>query len=63
MAATSDRKNRFRRSVGAQAPRLAAIRTIVDLVDDGEDQDVVTEALIVLGASRQEIAAATFDGD
>ena len=45
-----------------EAARLAAIRSIVELVDDGEDYDVVAEALLVLGASPDEIVAATLGG-
>jgi hypothetical protein len=62
MVAASDRKSPFRRSVGREGPRLAAIRAIVDLAEDEEGHAVATEALLILGATRQEIAAATLDG-
>ena len=43
-----------------QASRLAAIRAIVELAnDDDEDYDVAAAALVVLGASPHEICAAT----
>jgi hypothetical protein len=61
MVAASQHNSRFRRSIGKQAPRLAAIRAIVDLAEDDEDHDVATEALMILGASRHEIAAATLE--
>jgi hypothetical protein len=35
-----------------------AIRAIVDLTDDEEIHDVVAEALLVLGASPEELTAA-----
>ncbi len=41
-----------------QASRFVAIRAIVDLARDGEDYDVAAEALLVIGASPQEITAA-----
>jgi hypothetical protein len=54
--------NRLRRrlyaSADQEASRLAAIRTIVDLADDDEVHNVVAEALLVLGASREELTAA-----
>lgn len=62
MVTPSDHKRGLRRSVGKQAPRLAAIRAIVDLAANEEDHAVAAEALLILGASRQEIAAATLDG-
>ena len=43
-----------------QASRLAAIRAIVDLADDDdENYDVAAAALVILGASPNEISAAT----
>ncbi len=45
-----------------EAARLAAIRSIVELVDAGEDCDVVAEALLVLGASPDEILVAMLGG-
>jgi hypothetical protein len=56
---TTKNKARFRKPVDQEATRLAAIRAIVDLAGDDEDHDVAAEALLVLGASTQEIAAAT----
>jgi hypothetical protein len=50
---------RVRKPVDQEASRLAAIRAIVELAGDDEDQDIAAEALLVLGASQQEIAAAT----
>jgi hypothetical protein len=41
--------------------RLVAIRAIVEIADTGEDHDVVAEALLILGASRQEIATAMLE--
>lgn len=41
-----------------EASRLVAIRAIVDLTDDEEIHDVVAEALLVLGASPEELTAA-----
>ncbi len=51
-------------SVDRKASRLVAIRTIVDLVDAEGDEihDVVAEALMVLGASQEELTAAMLDG-
>jgi hypothetical protein len=59
MIAALRSRNRARPPVGQVASRLAAIRAIVALAGDDEDHDVVAEALLVLGASPQEIAAAT----
>jgi hypothetical protein len=59
MIATLRSRNRLRPPVGQTARRLAAIRAIVALAEDDEDHDVAAEALLVLGASPQEIAAAT----
>ena len=60
MIATLRSRGRRRPTVGQVAHRrLAAIRAIVDLAEDDEDHDVAAEALLVLGASPQEIAAAT----
>ncbi len=59
MMATLRSSSRIHRPVGQSAPRLAAIRAIVDLAGDDEDHDVAAEALLILGASPQEIAAAT----
>ncbi len=41
-----------------EAVRLVAIRAIVEMADTGEDYDVVAEALLILGASQQEIVTA-----
>jgi len=51
-------------SVDQKASRLVAIRTIVDLVEAEGDEmhDVVAEALMVLGASQEELTAAMLDG-
>ncbi len=49
-------------SVDQEATRLAAIRVIVNLADDDEVHDVVAEALLVLGATREELTAAMLDG-
>jgi hypothetical protein len=51
-------KGAFSRAADQEASRLAAIRAIVDLAADDEDHDVAAEALLVLGASRQEMTAA-----
>ena len=48
----------FNVSADRQASRLVAIRAIVALADDDEVHDVVAEALLVLGASREELTAA-----
>jgi hypothetical protein len=40
--------------------RLAAIRAVIDLAEDDDDQEVAAEALLVLGASHMEIEAASF---
>jgi hypothetical protein len=47
--------------VRSEASRLIAIRAIVDVAGSEEDHDVVAEALLVLGASEQEITAAMLD--
>jgi hypothetical protein len=59
MTTATRQKGRFRKPVVQEATRLAAIRAIVDLAGDAEDHDVAAEALLVLGASEQEIEAAT----
>ena len=53
------RRRNLRRPVTAEAARLAAIRTVTDLAVDTEDHDVAAEALLALGATEQEITAAT----
>jgi hypothetical protein len=50
-----------RRMVRSEASRLIAIRAIVDVAGNEEYHDVVAEALLVLGASEQEITAAMLD--
>jgi hypothetical protein len=45
----------------SEASRLIAIRAIVEVAGNQEDHDVVAEALLVLGASEQEITAAMLD--
>lgn len=52
-------RGRSRKPAGQEATRLAAIRAIVDLAGDDEDQEVAADALLILGASHQEISAAT----
>jgi len=47
--------------IQSEASRLTAIRAIVDVAGNEEDHDVVAEALLVLGASEQEITAAMLD--
>lgn len=59
MIATLRGRSRTRPPVGQIAPRLAAIRAIVALAEDDEDHEVAADALLVLGASPQEITAAT----
>ena len=51
-------------SVDQKASRLVAIRAIVNLAEaeDDETYDVVAEALIVLGASQEELTAAMLGG-
>ncbi len=61
MSTTRHGKVRYRRYADQEASRLAAIRTIVDVAGDDEDHVVVAEALLVLGASQQEIAVAMLD--
>ena len=58
MPTTRHGRVRSRRYADQEASRLAAIRTIVDVAGDDEDHAVVAEALLVLGASQQEIAVA-----
>jgi hypothetical protein len=55
-------KQSARRAADQEGSRLAAIRAIVELADDDEDHDVAAEALLVLGASRQEMYAAMLGG-
>ncbi|MGO8861261.1 MAG: hypothetical protein ACLQRH_10935 [Acidimicrobiales bacterium] len=47
-----------RRRTTHQASRFAAIRAIVELAPDDEGHDVAAEALLVIGASPDEITAA-----
>ncbi len=54
-------RDRRRRHPDQEASRLAAIRTIVDVAGDDEDHTVVADALLILGASQQEIAVAMLD--
>jgi hypothetical protein len=51
-------KQNSHRAADQEGSRLAAIRAIVELADDDEDHDVAAEALLVLGASQQEMYAA-----
>ena len=55
---TNRRRRRLYVSADQEASRLVAIRVIIDLADDDEVHDVVAEALLVLGASREELTAA-----
>ena len=55
---TNRLRHRLYASADQEASRLAAIRVIVDLAYDDEVHDVVSEALLVLGASREELTAA-----
>ncbi len=59
MISATRNRGRVRKPVDREATRLAAIRAIVDLAGDDEDQEVAAEALLILGASHQEISAAT----
>lgn len=61
MSTTRHVRGRSRRYADQEASRLAAIRTIVEVAGDDEDHAVVAEALLVLGASEQEIAVAMLD--
>ncbi len=54
-----ERRVRRRRKTDREAARLLAIKSIIDAAQDDEDAEVLTEALIVLGASEPEIVAAT----
>ena len=58
MGTTTWPRGRFRRLGRQEATRLVAIRTIVEVAGSEEDHDVLAEALLVLGASEQEIAVA-----
>jgi hypothetical protein len=60
MGTTTGPRGRFRRLGQQEATRLVAIRTIVEAAGTDEDTDVLAEALLVLGASEQEIAVAMF---
>ncbi len=60
MGLITKRRSPPNKAGGQQASRLAAIRAIVDLADDNdENYDVVAAALVILGASPHEICAAT----
>jgi hypothetical protein len=48
----------WKRRTTHQASRFAAIRAIVALAPDDEGHDVAAEALLVIGASPDEITAA-----
>ncbi len=59
---TATRSRAFsRRSTDRGASRLAAIRAVIELAGDDEDHDVAMDALMVLGATHHEIAAASLD--
>jgi hypothetical protein len=55
--------------VGSETPRLAAIRSLIELahdeaaggLDDAEGSDAAIASLLVLGVSPHEITAATLD--
>ena len=47
-------------SADQKAVRLTAIKSIVENADDEEVHEVVAEALLVLGASPEELTAAMF---
>jgi hypothetical protein len=49
----------FRRPADQAAARLIAIRAIVESAGGGEGRDVAAASLLVLGASQDEITAAT----
>jgi hypothetical protein len=49
----------FRKPTSLAAPRLAAIRAIIELAGDSESRDAATVLLLALGASAHEITAAT----
>jgi len=51
------------RRADQQSTRFDAIRTIVRMVDDDEDLDLVAGALLVIGASPEEITAALLGAD
>jgi hypothetical protein len=59
VGAPTERRVRFRRKTDQEAARLIAIRSIIEAARDEEDHDVLIESLVVLGASEQEIVAAT----
>jgi hypothetical protein len=60
-SATRQRRHSSRAS-DQEASRLAAIRALIELAEDDEGVDVAAGALLVLGASRDEITAASLDG-
>ena len=59
MGRVPERRVRHRRKTDQEAARLLAIKSIIDAAQDAEDREVLTEALLVLGASEPEIVAAT----
>jgi hypothetical protein len=62
--ASARKHRRSNGSVDQKASRLVAIRAIVDLAEaeDDEIHDIVAEALLVLGASEEELTAAMLGG-
>lgn len=59
MSTLPDRRVRHRRKIDREAARLLAIRSIISAAQGEEDREILTEALLVLGASEPEIVAAT----
>jgi len=62
MSATRPSQRLVYVSADREASRLVAIRVIIDLADHHDVHDVVAEALLVLGASREELTAAMLGG-
>jgi hypothetical protein len=54
-----ERRVRHRRKSDQEAARLLAIKSVIDAAQDDEEREILTEALLVLGASEPEIFAAT----
>ncbi len=54
-----ERRVHHRRRGDREAARLLAIKSIIDAARDDEDREILTEAMLVLGASEPEIFAAT----
>ena len=60
MSTFPERRRHHRRKTDREASRLLAIKSVIDAARDDEDREVLTEALLILGASEPEIAAASF---